>query len=120
MIVQPIPNGQPTFGYKWHVKTKYLKGQLPTVKVDVSGRKLTPKNVSNDHIVPHSKGGKTVDENLMLATKEFNQLRGNKPLKDFITAKGLANYLSQFIDVKVGEFDGNKYIQAILKTLRKE
>lgn len=109
-----------SFGYKWHVKRKFLKGQLPTVKVDVSGRKLTPKNVTCDHIKPASKGGRTIDSNLMLATKEFNQLRGNKPLKDFITVQGLAKYLSQFINIKVGEFLGNEYIASVLRTLRKE
>ena len=116
----PLIQSQPTFGYKWHVKTKYLRGQLPSVKIDASGRKLTPKNVSNDHIIPHSKGGKTRDDNLMLATKEFNQLRGNKPLGDFITVKGFAKHLAQYIDVRVGDFDGNEYILNVLRKVAKE
>lgn len=120
MIVQPIPQGQPTFGYKWRVKTMWLKGKLPKVKYDVSGRKLTKKNISNDHIVPHSKGGRTCDENLMLATKEFNQLRGDKSLNEFITAKGLAKYLSQFANTKVDDFDGDVYIKQIVNTIRKD
>lgn len=119
MQIPPI-QPQPTFGYKWHVKTKYLRGQLPSVKIDASGRKLTPKNVSNDHIIPHSKGGKTRDDNLMLATKEFNQLRGNKPLGDFITVKGLAKHLIQFIDVKFKDFDGNEYILNVLRKIANE
>ena len=40
------PKPQPTFGYKWKAKALYKKGKLPTVKYDVSGRKLTSKNAT--------------------------------------------------------------------------
>ena len=116
MQIPPIQS-QPTFGYKWHVKTKYLRGQLPSVKIDASGRKLTADNATVDHIIPHSKGGRTRDNNLMIATKEFNNQRGDKPLTDFITAKGLARYLKQFADVILPDFNGNEYIKAVLKTI---
>ena len=111
------PKPQPTFGYKWKAKALYKKGKLPTVKYDVSGRKLTSKNATIDHVVPHSKGGKTEDGNLMLATKEFNQLRGNKPLLEFITYEGLLKYVEQFIDVFVDGFNGNKYVKELLNTI---
>ena len=55
----------------------------------------------------------------MLATYEFNQLRGNKPLNDFMTKPNLVRYLSQFMDVFVDGFNGNKYIKGLLKTLDK-
>ena len=115
---KPKP-GEPTFGYKWKVKKLYQKGKLPTVQYDISGRKLTKKNVTIDHVNPHSKGGRTEDDNLMLATKEFNQLRGNAPIWDFVTYEGLLKYIEQFIDVFVDGFNGNKYIKSLLKTFEK-
>ena len=106
-----------SFQYKWKVKTAYKKGLIPSLKVDASGRKLTKENATVDHIIPHSKGGRTRDNNLMIATKEFNNLRGDKSLTDYITPKGLAVYLKQFIDIKLPDFDGNEYIKQILKTI---
>lgn len=110
--IQPI-----SFQYKWKVKTAYKKGLIPSLKVDVSGRELTPKNATIDHVIPHSKGGKTIDDNLMVATKEFNNRRGCQPITECITARGLAAYLKQFIDVTLPDFDGNEYIKQILKTI---
>ena len=77
MEIQPV-----SFGYNNQLKTLYKKGKLPTVQYDISGRKLTKKNVTLDHVIPKSKGGKSIQENYMLATAEFNHLRGNKPLKE--------------------------------------
>ena len=111
------PTQEISFQYKWNVKSAFKKGKLPSVKVDASGRKLTVNNATVDHIIPHSKGGRTHADNLMIATKEFNNLRGDKPLTDFITAKGLARYLKQFADVILPDFNGNEYIKAVLKTI---
>lgn len=105
------------FGYSNQLKTLFKKGKLPSVQYDISGRKLTKKNVTLDHVIPKSKGGKSIQENYMLATAEFNHMRGNKPLKDFMTNSNLVKYLSQFMDVFVDGFNGNKYIKGLLKTL---
>lgn len=43
-----------------------------------SGRKLSKKQASMDHVVPKSKGGKDSWENLVLADKQLNQDKGNK------------------------------------------
>lgn len=113
--MQPI---QPVnFGYKNKLKKLFKKGKLPTVKYDISGRKLTKKNVTLDHVIPKSKGGKSTTDNYMLATAEFNHMRGNDPLRDHMTNKDLVRYLNQFIDVCVDGFSGNKYIKGLLKTL---
>lgn len=108
-----------TFGYNNELKTLFKKGKLPSVKYDVTGRRLTKKNATLDHVIPRSKGGKSVTENFMLATAEFNQIRGNKPLKDFLTVEGFSRYINQFIDVVVDGFNGNKYIKGLLNTLDK-
>lgn len=113
------PQPRPTFGYNWKVKTLYKKGKLPTVKYDASGRRLTKDNVTIDHVIPHSKGGPTADGNLMLATKELNQMRGNRPLTNYMTPESLLQYIEQFIGVVVDGFNGNKYIKSLLKTLGK-
>lgn len=107
----------PSFGYKWKVKSAFKKGLLPQLKKDVSGRTLTPQNATVDHIIPHSKGGRTKDENLMLATKEFNNLRGDKPLSEFVTVNEFCKYLMKFFDVKLPDFDGNEYIKGVIKTI---
>ena len=115
MDIQPI---QPVnFGYNDKLKQLFKKGKLPTVKYDISGRKLTKKNVTLDHVIPKSKGGESTTDNYMLATAEFNHMRGNDPLRDHMTNKGLVRYLSQFIDVWVDGFSGNKYVKGLLKTL---
>ena len=115
MEIQPV--NLVSFGYSNQLKTLYKKGKLPTVQYDISGRKLTKKNATLDHVIPKSKGGKSVQENYMLATAEFNHLRGNKPIKDFMTNNGLVKYLSQFLGVFVDGFSGDKYVKGLLKTL---
>ena len=115
MEIQPVSSVN--FGYSNQLKTLYKKGKLPTVQYDISGRKLTKKNVTLDHVIPKSKGGKSIQENYMLATAEFNHLRGNKPLKEFMTNNGLVKYLSQFLGVFVDGFSGDKYVKGLLKTL---
>lgn len=117
-----VPNqqdlkNQPTFQYSNELKTLFRKGLLPTVKIDVMGNKLTRKNVTLDHIIPKSKGGKSVTGNYMLAERTFNWERGNAPLKDWATPEGIIKYLNQFIGVRVRNFIGNDYIAAVLKTL---
>ena len=107
------------FGYSNQLKTLYKRGKLPSVKYDISGRKLTKKNVTLDHVIPKSKGGESTQDNFMLATYEFNQLRGNKPLKEFMTTENFVRYVDQFIGVFVDGFNGNKYIKGLLKTLEK-
>ena len=114
-----IDKPQPTFTYSNKIKTLFKKGLLPTVQFDVMGNKLTKKNVTLDHIIPKSKGGKSYTGNYMLATKKFNWERGNEPLMQWASMEGLIKYLNQFIGVKVKGFVGNEYIAEVLKTLEK-
>ena len=117
MKIQPIHPKSPAFGYSSPLKTLYKKGDLP-IKYGFYGDRLTQKNVSLEHLKPHSKGGKTELSNLVLASKQKNQARGNADIRDFANKETIAKYLSQFIDVKIKGFDGNKYINGIIKTLR--
>ena len=131
MQVQPISFGmqipqqnsfkqpQPTFTYSNELKKLFKKGLLPSVKVDAAGNRLTRKNVTLDHIIPKSKGGKSVTGNYMLAEKKFNHDRGADPLVEWTTMEGLVTYLNQFIGVRVRKFVGNEYITEVLRTLEK-
>ena len=115
MKIQPIQQS-PTFQYNSPLKILWRKSELP-VKYGFYGDKLTQKNVSLEHLKPHSKGGKTELSNLVLASKQKNQARGNADIRNFANKKTIIKYLSQFIDVKIKGFDGNKYINGIIKTL---
>lgn len=117
MNIPPIqPINQPSFGYKHPLKTLYKKGQLP-IKRGFYGEIITPKTVSLEHLKPISQGGKTELKNLVLAHKDINHARGDQPLQNFIKLDKMAKYLEQFKNIKVGDFDGNKYIAMILETV---
>ena len=105
-----------SFGYSHKLKTLYKQGKLPIV-YGFYGGLLTKDTVTLEHLKPHSKGGRTTLQNLVLATAKNNQNRGNKPLKDFLNPEKMEQYLNQFKDIKIKKFDGNKYIEMIRKTV---
>jgi len=108
-----------TFGYKHQLKTQWLKGNMPTVKKGFYGDILTKDNVTLEHLLPHSKGGKTTLENLVLATDHNNFKRSNLPLKDFINFEAVEEYLAQFVNIRLKDFNGNEYIKVIRKTIKR-
>lgn len=116
MLVQGVPPYNPNFQYSSPLKTLWRKGKLP-IKYGFYGDVLTQKNVSLEHLRPHSKGGKTNLTNLVLASKAKNNARGNETIKDYLTVENVVRYLAQFKDVRIKDFDGNKYIAGVLATL---
>jgi len=48
-----------------------------------SGKKLKTNEATVDHVIPKSRGGKTVWNNVVISTKEINSKKGNKTLKEF-------------------------------------
>ena len=116
-------NGQVSFGYKWYVKDLWREGKLPTVTKGIYGDVLSKENLSVEHLLPKSKGGKSSDLNFALASKRNNNARGNMPLVDFASKDTLLEYLEQFkgIFVKKGHrrFNGDKYADGIKKTVKK-
>lgn len=106
-----------SFGYQHPLKTLWKKGLLPTVKKGFYGDELTMKTVSLEHLQPKSQGGKTSLDNLVLASKRTNNLRGDKPLQLFIMKQKAIEYFYQFINIKIKGFDGNKYIESALNKL---
>jgi hypothetical protein len=106
-----------TFGYSNQLKTLWRAHKLPSVEYGFYGGYLTQKNVSLEHLKPASQHGKTKLKNLVLATAENNRARGNQPIEYFMDYDNVIRYLSQFKDVKVGDFNGNKYIKEVIDTL---
>lgn len=113
-----------TFKYNHPLKTLWKQGKLPQVKIGLYNNKLTKKNVSLEHELPVSKGGKSILENYALASREANSERGNDDIKKFLTVDMIRNYLIQFVNLIVKRdkevvFDGNKYIQMQINNLKK-
>ena len=116
MNIQTTPPYNPAFQYSSPLKTLWRKGKLP-VKYGFYGDVLTQKNVSLEHLLPHSQKGKTNLANLVLASKAKNNARGDKPIDEYLDVKTVIRYLAQFKDIKIKDFDGNKYIAGIVATL---
>lgn len=118
----PQPVGEPPefTGYKFIVKKLWREGKLPTVVKGIYGDVLTQENLSAEHIIPKSKPhSRTTSDNLALSTMENNRKRGNKPLCWYFSEDNFKTYCDQFKDVVVGSFNGNDYVQALTKTVRK-
>ena len=108
-------------GYNFKLKQLYRQSKLPKDLIDIGGNRITQKNLSGDHAIPRSKGGKTTDSNMMLATKQFNSLRGNRPLREVTTVKNLAAWVNQYLQLGyIDGFDFRKYVTGILKILERE
>lgn len=110
-----------TFGYQHPLKIMWKNGLLPSVKYGIYGLKdeLEKDNVSLEHVIPISLGGKTEYNNLVLATRAKNYERGNHNIFLFTTEENIQHYLEQFKDIIVVTFSGNEYIKDILKTIDK-
>lgn len=78
---------------------------------------LTKDNCSLEHLLCKEQGGTTDLSNLVLASKRKNNARGNKPLRNFINLKAMADYLTQFKGIRRKGFNGDKYIKSILQTV---
>ena len=112
---KPTPP-RPTFeGYNCEVKTLYKKGLLPQLKKDFYGHEI--KKATTEHLIPKSKGGKNSSKNTVIADATINNLRGDKPLADFINFKAMAEYFEVFRNKVFGNLNGNEYIAGILETV---
>ena len=108
-------------GYNFKLKQLYRQGKLPKDLIDIGGNRITQKNLSGDHAIPKSKGGKTIDSNMMLATKQFNSLRGNRPLREVTTVDNLTRWIKQYLELKpIDGFDFKQYVLDILKIYERE
>lgn len=107
-----------SFGYSNILKTLYKKDKLPSVKYGFYGDELTKANVTLEHLLPRCKKGKTELKNLVLASANKNQERAARPLAEMLNWECVGRYLEQFRNVHVEGFNGNAYIQMILRTIK--
>lgn len=122
MNIKPIvhyyyTDDRPIIMFKSRLKTLYKKGQLP-IKYGIYGEKLTKSNVSDEHVICRCFGGTSDLKNIVLASKEMNNARGNQPIGLFVTYAMLKKYLSQFLGIKRKDFDGDEYIKGIKNTFK--
>ena len=110
---------QVTFGTAHPLKTLWLQHKIPMVKKGIYGGDLTSDSITIEHLQCRKSGGKTTYSNLALATKENNNRRGDRPLKQFLTQEQADEYLSQFVNVKADDFDGNRYIRRVEPTIKR-
>lgn len=104
------------FKYKSILKTEWLKGNMPSVKHDIGGNLLTKENITNGHMLPVSKGGKTNLKNLTLETLNYNQMKGNKPFSWFFDIKNFMRYCEEMSKVDLPNFKGIEYVKGIIET----
>ena len=116
MDVQPVDSV--VFRYSSPLKTMYKKGKLPTVKYGFYGDEITPKTVTIEHLKCVSQGGKTELKNIVLVSANKNQERGVRPLSEMLNWECAGRYFEQFRNVIVDWFDGNKYIDMIMNTIK--
>ena len=98
-------------GYSHPIKTMWKRGQLPNVTRGIYGDKLTISNLSAEHLLPVSQGGKTTLGNIALASYYMNNLRGTKPLKEMVSKQMAWDYIAEFIN------DKHKIVQLYVKEL---
>ena len=118
MNIQPVTT-TPQFG---SLLTKLFKrGKLKDVEYGLYGGKLTSNNVTDEHVIPRSKGGPDDIGNLALATKSNNSSRGNRPLSDYLTDENLSRYTKQFEGINYPQynFNGKSYIKRLLNSIAK-
>lgn len=113
-----------SFKYNHPLKTLWKQGKMPQVKIGLYNNKLTKKNVSLEHELPISKGGKSTLDNYALASREANSKRGNDDILDFLTVDMIKKYLIQFTDLIIKRdreiiFNGNEYIKIQIDNFKK-
>lgn len=131
-MIPRIETNPITFGYKTTVSKLFREGKLPSVVKGFYGGvlEIDPKSLqraSNEHLQPKSLGGVTELKNIVLATVENNNKRGNEPLSLFFKKDKADEYWEQFVDLiveykkgnKVKIFDGNRYVEDSKKTVQK-
>lgn len=108
-----------SFGYKNRLKTAYKNGEIPELIHDFyDGSLLSKDTVTLEHLLPHSKGGKTTLTNLVLTSYANNIKRSNKDIRDFINKEAARQYLEEAKKIKCRGINGANYAKSIINRLR--
>lgn len=117
MFVGPVSNI--TFTSK--IKRLYKQGKIKLDR-DIYDFPITPETVSDEHIICKCFGGSSNESNIALAHKQMNNLRGCKPIEQFVTIKMVNKYIERLLTNNPHNIDGYdlvKYCSGILRTFRK-
>ncbi len=106
------------FGYHSPMMREFKKGKIP-LKCGAYGGKITSKNASHEHIIPHSKGGPDTQSNYLLTTKELNEARGCEPFIKHVNWIALLEYFSVMLRTKTDKFDGVEYTKGAITNILK-
>lgn len=130
-MIPRIETNPITFGYTTTISKLFKECKLPSVTKGFYGGNLeiNPKSLqraSNEHLKPKSLGGVTELKNIVIATVENNNKRGNEPLSLFFKKEKADEYWEQFKDLiveykkgnKTKIFDGNKYVEQSKETVK--
>lgn len=114
MNVQAISN----LTFDSRIKKLFKSGKL---KLDYGlyGEPLTKENVSDEHIICRCYGGKTIESNIALASKEMNNKRGCQPIERFVTIEMVNAYIERIRQNNIKGYDIEAYCNGIIKTFSK-
>ncbi|MGN1125561.1 MAG: HNH endonuclease [Candidatus Gastranaerophilaceae bacterium] len=128
-MIEPIKSNI-NFGYTTILSKLWKEEKLPEVTKGFYGGTLSHDVKSldyctNEHIRPHSQGGKTDLKNIALSTAQNNNNRGNRPLSEFFNKEAFEEYCEQFKKLlvpyqkgnKTKIFSGDEYAKNIKKTV---
>lgn len=118
MNVEPI---NPNITFNSRIKRLYKSGKIK-LDYDLYGLPLNKNNVTDEHIICRCFGGSSEESNIALATREINNLRGNKPIEQFVTMNMVNKYVERILTNNPHTVDGYdliKYCSGILRTFRK-
>lgn len=117
MPIEPI--SQITFTSK--IKKLYKQGKIKLDR-DIYDFPITPETVSDEHIVCKCFGGSSNESNIALAHKQLNNLRGCKPIEQFVTMKMVNKYVERLLKnnpPQIGDYSLIDYCNGILKTFKR-
>ena len=112
---QFLINNQPLFK-KSLIKKLYLEGKLK-LEEGIYGGKLSPKLVSDEHILPKSKGGKNNLGNIALANRIINNKRSNSPLSTVFNKEAFKKYCQTIEEQNLPELKG--YVEKLQETVER-
>ena len=117
MFVQPVDNIQ----FTSKIKRLYKRGKIK-LDYDIYGLPLNKNNVTDEHIICRCFGGSSEESNIALATREINNLRGCKPIEQFVTMKMVNKYIERLLANNPKIVDGYnlvEYCASIVKTFQR-
>lgn len=115
MDVKPI-NSRITFNSR--IKRLYKTGKIK-LDYDIYGLPLNKNNVTDEHIICKCFGGSSEESNIALATREMNNLRGCKPIEQFVTMKMVNKYIERLLKNNIESYDLVEYCNGILQTFQR-